>query len=130
EAASGDCSVIYIVLAGGDVQVVDAAGCDDDAARAMARTAQSGHPYTRGTLVVEPLGRDAEGPRFGLVASPRPIGHPIMRRLRMIAAVARQRFALCAARDRPAAVAGLATHRSPAPLLPGLPLASAAMTRV
>jgi DNA-binding NtrC family response regulator/tetratricopeptide (TPR) repeat protein len=130
EAASGDCSVIYIVLAGGDVQVVDAAGCDDDAARAMARTAQSGHPYTRGTLVVEPLGRDAEGPRFGLVASPRPIGHPIMRRLRMIAAVARQGFALCAARDRPVAVPGLAIDRSLEPLLPGFLSASAAMTRV
>jgi len=130
EAASGDCSVIYIVLAGGDVQVVDAAGCDDDAARAMARTAQSGHPYTRGTLVVEPLGRDAEGARFGLVASPRPIGHPIMRRLRMIAAVARQGFALCAARDRPVAVSGLAIDRSLEPLLPGFLSASAAMTRV
>jgi DNA-binding NtrC family response regulator/tetratricopeptide (TPR) repeat protein len=130
EAASGDCSVIYIVLAGGDVQVVDAAGCDDDAARTMARTAQSGHPYTRGTLVVEPLGRDAEGPRFGLVASPRPIGHPIMRRLRMIAAVARQGFALCAARDRPVAVPGLAIDRSLEPLLPGFLSASAAMTRV
>jgi DNA-binding NtrC family response regulator len=96
----------------------------------MARTAQSGHAYTRGTLVVEPLGRDGEGPRFGLVVSPRPIGHPIMRRLRMSAAVARQGSALCAARDRPVAVAGLAIDRSLEPLLPGFLSASAAMTRV
>jgi DNA-binding NtrC family response regulator/tetratricopeptide (TPR) repeat protein len=130
EAASGDCSVIYVVLAGGDVRVVATAGCDDDAARAMARSAASGHAYARGTLVVEPLGRDGEGPRFGLVASPRPIGHPVMRRLRMIAAVARQGFALCAARDRPVAAAGLAVDRSLEPLLPGFLSASAAMTRV
>ena len=130
EAASGDCSVIYVVLAGGDVQVIAAAGCDDDAARTMARTARSGHAYARGTLVVEPLGRDGDGPRFGLVASPRPIGHPVMRRLRMIAAVARQGFALCAARDRTVAVAGLAVDRSLEPLLPGFLSASAAMTRV
>jgi DNA-binding NtrC family response regulator/tetratricopeptide (TPR) repeat protein len=130
EAASGDCSVIYVVLAGGDVRVVATAGCDDDAARTMARSAASGHAYARGTLLVEPLGRDGEGPRFGLIASPRPIGHPVMRRLRMIAAVARQGFALCAARDRPVAVVGLAVDRSLEPLLPGFLSASAAMTRV
>ena len=28
------------------------------------------------SMIVEPLGRDPEGPRFGLVASPRPLGHP------------------------------------------------------
>jgi hydrogenase-4 transcriptional activator len=79
--------------------------------------------------VVEPLGRDREGVRYGVVASPRPIGHPVMRRLRMIATVARQGFALCAARDRspePAAAA----DRSLEPLLPGFLSASAAMTRV
>jgi DNA-binding NtrC family response regulator/tetratricopeptide (TPR) repeat protein len=130
EAASADCSAIYVVRPGGDVRIVAAAGCEDEAARALARTASAGQPYTRGSLVVEPLGRDGEGPRFGLVASPRPIGHPIMRRLRMIAAVARQGFALCAARDRPVAVAGLAIDRSLEPLLPGFLSASAAMTRV
>src|SRR4029079_5080544 len=80
---------------------------------------------------VEPLGRDGEGQRFGVVASPRPIGHPVMRRLKMIAAVARQGFALCAARDRPTAVAGLAVDPpSLEPLLPGFLSASAAMARV
>jgi DNA-binding NtrC family response regulator/tetratricopeptide (TPR) repeat protein len=130
EAAAGDCSAIYVVLAGGDVRVVATSGCDDDVARAIARSAAGGHAVGRGTLVVEPLGRDPEGPRFGLIASPRPIGHPVMRRLRMIAAVARQGFALCEARDRPVAPAGLAADRSLEPLLPGFLSASAAMTRV
>src|SRR5439155_15264771 len=101
EAAAGDCGMVYVELAGGDVRVVASAGCEADAARTMARSAASGSAYGRGVIVVEPLGRDPEGPRFGLVASPRAIGHPVMRRLRMIAAVARQGFALCAARDRP-----------------------------
>jgi hydrogenase-4 transcriptional activator len=130
EAAAGDCGVVYVVLAGGDVRIVAAAGCENDAARGLARSAANGSAYGRGTMVVEPLGRDPEGPRFGLVASPRPIGHPVMRRLRMIAAVAQQGFALCAARDRPVPVEGLAVDQSLEPLLPGFLSASAAMTRV
>jgi hydrogenase-4 transcriptional activator len=130
EAAAGDCGVVYIQLAGGDVQVLGSAGCEPEAARSMARTAANGHAYGRGTIVIEPLGRAAQGARFGLVASPRPIGHPVMRRLKMIAAVARQGFALCAARDRPVPVTGLAVDPSLEPLLPGFLSASAAMTRV
>ena len=129
EAAAADASVIFVHLAGGDVRVVASAGCDGDAARTLARAAANGLAYGRGTLVVESLGRDGDGARFGLVASPRPIGHPIMRRLRMIAAVARQGFALCDARDRQPPAVG-AVDRSLEPLLPGFLSASAAMTRV
>jgi hydrogenase-4 transcriptional activator len=131
EAASADAAVVFVELPGGDVRVVAAAGCDLDTARTLARSALHGTPYGRGVLAIEPLGRDPEGARFGLVASPRPIGHPIMRRLGMIATVARQGFALCAARDRSAATAsGLAIDRSLEPLLPGFLSASAAMSRV
>ncbi|MBW8867372.1 MAG: sigma 54-interacting transcriptional regulator [Acidobacteria bacterium] len=130
EAASAECAVIYIQLTGGDVRVVAAAGCDDDAARAVARAAANSRIVGRGTVVIEPLGRDGDGLRFALVASPRPIGHPVMRRLRMIGAVARQGFALCAARDRPVPTVGLAVDRSLEPLIPGFLSASAAMSRV
>ena len=130
DAAAGDASVIFIHLPGGDVHVIASAGCDEDAARTLARAAANGLAYGRGTLIVESLGRDADGVRLGLVASPRPIGHPVMRRLRMIAAVARQGFALCAARDRQPPVVGTAVDRSLEPLLPGFLSASAAMTRV
>ena len=122
--------MVFVELAGGDVRVIAAAGCETDAARTIARAASHGNAYGRGTVLVEPLGRDDEGPRFGLVASPRPIGHPVMRRLRMIAAVARQGFALCAARDRHTAVTDLAVDRSLEPLLPGFLSASAAMNRI
>ncbi len=130
EAAAADAAVIYLLRADGDVQVIAAAGCDADAARALARGASAGHAYARGALVIEPLGREAVGQRFGVVASPRPIGHPVMRRLKMIAAVARQGFALCEARDRPAAAPCIAVDRSLEPLLTGFLSASAAMTRV
>jgi transcriptional regulator with AAA-type ATPase domain/tetratricopeptide (TPR) repeat protein len=130
EASHADCGVVYVEQPGGDVRVLGAAGCDEDTARALARSASHGSMYGRGSLVVEPLGRDREGPRFGLVATPRPIGHPVIRRLKMIAAVARQGFSLCAARDRSAAPAELSVDRSLEPLLPGFLSASAAMTRV
>jgi DNA-binding NtrC family response regulator/tetratricopeptide (TPR) repeat protein len=130
EASGGDGAVVYVQPPGGDVRIVASAGCDDEVARVLARLAAHGHAYGRGVLIVEPLGRDPEGPRAGLVASPRPIGHPVTRRLKMIAAVARQGFALCAARDRSIEPAGIAVDRSLEPLLPGFLAASAAMARV
>jgi len=130
EAAAGDGAVVFVELAGGDVRVVAAAGCDLEAARALTRSATHGNVYGRGAVVLEPIGRDLEGPRFALVASSRPIGHPVMRRLRMIAAVARQGFALCAARDRSTGPVGPTVDRSLEPLLPGFLSASAAMARV
>jgi len=130
EATGGDGAVLFVALAGGDVRVIASAGCDPDTARALARSTPHGHAAGRGMIVVEPLGRDPEGPRFALLASSRPIGHPVMRRLRMIMTVARQGFALCAARDRSAGPVGPAVDRSLEPLLPGFLCASAVMSRV
>ncbi len=130
EAAGGDCAVVFVNLPGGDVRIVAFAGSDVDTARLLARSSPPDHAYGRGAVMMEPLGRDPEGPRFGLVATPRPLGHPVMRRLRMIATVARQGFALCAARDRSGGSAVAALDRSLEPLLPGFLTASAAMTRL
>jgi hydrogenase-4 transcriptional activator len=85
---------------------------------------------TTETLFIESLGRHPDGPRYAVVASSRPPGYPVVRRLRMIAAVARQGFALCAARDRSGQVARPTVTRSLEPLLPGFLSASAAMQRV
>jgi len=132
EAAAGDAGVVFVRPPdGGPVRIVAAAGCDVDLAAGMARTAAHGGPYAHGgVFAIEPLGRDRDGARFGLVASPRPIGHQVMRQLRTIAAVARQGFALCAARERTPTPAGVAIDRSLEPLLAGFLSASAAMTRV
>jgi DNA-binding NtrC family response regulator/tetratricopeptide (TPR) repeat protein len=130
EASSGDAAAVCVVSTGGDVQVLAHAGCDADTARALARSIPHPQSYGRGSIFIEALGRDAEGARFALLASSRPIGHAVQRRLQMITAVARQGFALCAARDRSAGTVGPAVDRSLEPLLPGFLSASAAMTRV
>ena len=136
EASSADSVVLFVQVTpsagatGGDVRVIARAGCEADMARALARSVPHGTTYGRGVLVIEPLGRDPEGPRFALIASPRPVGHPILRRLRMITAVAQQGFTLCAVRDRSTAPAGLSADQSLEPLLPGFLSASAAMGRV
>jgi DNA-binding NtrC family response regulator/tetratricopeptide (TPR) repeat protein len=130
EAAGGETAAVFVELAGGDVRVVASVGGDDEAARGLARLAAHGQPNGRGTLFVEPLGRDTEGMRMAVLASARPIGHPVLRRLKMIATVARQGYTLCAARDRSVASVGPAAVRSLEPVLPGFLSASAAMTRV
>ena len=132
DAAGADAAFVFVRIPGGEVRIVANVGIELATARTLARSAANGQTYGRGTIFVAPLGRDPEGERFVLVASPRPIGHPIMRRLRMITSVAMQGFALCAARDRPVgkSAGGVAMDRSLEPLLPGFLTASAAMTRV
>jgi hydrogenase-4 transcriptional activator len=130
EAAGADSAVVFVRLPGGDIRIVAAVGGDLESAKTMARSSANGQSYGRGSVFIEPLSRDVEGPRYALVASPRPIGHPVMRRLRMIASVARQGFALCAARDRQVSSPAAALDRSLEPLLPGFLTASAAMSRL
>ena len=130
EAAAADCSVIFVELTDGDVRVVASASCDTDTARSIARSSGHANDSGRPAIARESLGRDTDGPRFGLVVSQRPLGQPVMRRLRMIAAVARQGFALCASRTRVVDSIDLGVERSLEPLLPGFLSASAAMTRV
>jgi DNA-binding NtrC family response regulator len=81
-------------------------------------------------LILEPIGREPDGPRHALLAASRPLGHPQLRRVRMMAAVARQGFDLCGVRDRPTQAVDATTERPLEPLLPGFLCASAAMTRV
>jgi DNA-binding NtrC family response regulator/tetratricopeptide (TPR) repeat protein len=132
ESASADLSVVFVRLEDGSPRVIAAAGCDAETARGIARNATHGGAYGHGGIVaVEPLGRDREGFRFGLIASPRPLGYVAARQLRTIAAVARQGFALCAARERtPTPSPGATVDQSLEPLLPGFLSASTAMTRV
>jgi DNA-binding NtrC family response regulator/tetratricopeptide (TPR) repeat protein len=129
ETVAADSTVVFVEQPDGDVRVIASAGCDADTARTLARSALRGQSYGRGA-VLEPLGRDPEGPRFVLIASSRPLGHPVLRRLRMIAAVAQQGFALCTARDRSIDPVGMPAQSTLEPLLPGFLSASAAMARV
>ena len=130
EAVSADVAVVFAELPGHDVRLIAHAGTDADGARAVARQAVQGADYGSGTLTTEPIGHDVDGPRFVAVASSRPLGSHLLRRIRMMAAVARQGFALCGARERPTQAAELSGERPLEPLLPGFVCASAAMHRV
>jgi hydrogenase-4 transcriptional activator len=130
EAISADVAVVFVELPGREVRVIAHGGADMDAARTVARLAIQGGAYGSGGIAVENIGRDVDGPRLVAVASARPIGAHLLRRVRMMAAVARQGFELCGVRERPTQTVDLSTERPLEPLLPGFLCASAAMHRV
>jgi DNA-binding NtrC family response regulator/tetratricopeptide (TPR) repeat protein len=130
EAVAADASVLYVALASGEVRVAAQAGVSGEVAHSMAQSAVRGSAYPAGTLLVEGLGRDGDGARSVLVASSRPFSQHLVRRIRMMAAVARQGFALCGARERPAPPADTPGPRPLEPLVPGFVCASASMHRV
>ena len=101
EAVTADATAVFAELPGGDVRLIAFAGTDADTARTIARLAIPGGAYGAGVLMVEPIGREPDGPRHAVLAASRPLGHPQARRVRMMAAVARQGFDLCGVRDRP-----------------------------
>jgi DNA-binding NtrC family response regulator len=131
EATAADAVVVAVAPEADEVRVVAAVGCEADVARALARAARQGsHAFGSGLLVSEPLGRDHDGPRVCTLVSARPPSPQALRRMRMLAAVARQGFELCGVRERPPQAAEQAMERSLEPLLPGFICASAAMSRV
>ena len=130
EAVTADITVVFAELPGGDVRLIAQAGADAETSRAIAKLALQGATYGGGSLIVEAIGREPDGPRHVVIATPRTLGHPLLRRVRMMAAVARQGFDLCGVRDRPTAAVDSTTERPLEPLLPGFLCASAAMHRV
>ncbi len=130
EAVTADATAVFVDLPGGDVRLIAHAGTDVEGARSVARLAVQSGTYGTGVLVVEPIGREPDGLRYVVIAAARPLGHPLLRRVRMMAAVARQGFDLCGVRDRPSAVVDSTTERPLEPLLPGFLCASAVMVRV
>jgi len=130
ETLSANSVVVFVAPSAGDLRVLAASGTDTETARDIARTAAQGARENRGQpLVLESLGRDHDGPRFCAVVS-RALRDADQRRLRMFAAVARQGFELCGARERPPQLAEQAGERSLEPLLPGFVCASAAMNKL
>ena len=130
EAVTADATAVFVELPGGDVRLIAHAGGDADRARDLARRALQENGQPGGALIVEPIGRDYDGQRYVALMPSRPLGHPLLRRVRMMAAVARQGFDLCGVRDRPTAAVDATTERPLEPLVPGFLCASAAMTRV
>jgi DNA-binding NtrC family response regulator/tetratricopeptide (TPR) repeat protein len=123
--------VVFVAPRGGDPRVLAFAGCRPDEAAVVARSAmQASKEYRGSPLLLESLGRDHDGPRFCAVVSGQRQSDVDHRRFRMFAAVARQGFDLCGARERPPQIAEQSGERSLEPLLPGFICASAAMNRL
>ena len=129
DTLDADCAVVFVSPPEGDLRLVAWTGGDAERARTIAMRAV-GRSHGTGSVISQPTGRDADGPRFVAILSPRPIAEPQRRRLRMIAAIAAQGFDLCAARQRPSAPAEIAHEQPLEPLLPGFLCASPAMMKV
>ncbi|HEY7500483.1 MAG TPA: sigma 54-interacting transcriptional regulator [Vicinamibacterales bacterium] len=131
EACDGQSAAVFVQVLSGQVRVLSAAGTDAEHARTMAvavmRSSSSGAAIAP---LLEPIGRDSEGPRFAMVSSSRPFPGTVRQRFRTLCAVLRQGFDLCSARERPIEVIGGILERPLEPLLPGFVCASAAMQRV
>jgi transcriptional regulator with GAF, ATPase, and Fis domain len=110
--------------------VAQSGAADTTAARLMAQAAEAGGTAGGQPIAVQPLGSDTDGPRALAVTTSRPWSDLALRRVRMMASVARQGFDLCAARERPAVATIAATERPLEPLLSGFICASPAMQRV
>ncbi len=131
EAAAADVAVVFVRRERGEIEIVSSAGGHEDAARRLARlAAASGSPPPGATLVVEPLGTDTSGQRFAAILSRQAVTQVVSRRVRMIAAVVRQGYALCEARARPREPADVPLPQTLEPLLPGFVCASQVMARV
>jgi DNA-binding NtrC family response regulator/tetratricopeptide (TPR) repeat protein len=131
ETTDADAAVVFVATPGGEVRVLANAGCDSAVGRALARAAAQGsRAYGEGLLVTENLGREYDGTRHCTIVSSSKLDDTAMRRLRMFAAVARQGFDLCGARERPAQTVEQGGDRLLEPLFPGFICASAAMNRV
>ncbi len=130
EAIAADVAVVFVELPGGDLRIMSHAGTDADGARTVARLAVQGAAYGSGSLIIENIGREPDGSRAVALAAARPLGHHLLRRLRMMTAVARQGFDLCGARERPTLASDASAERPLEPLVPGFVCASAAMQRV
>jgi DNA-binding NtrC family response regulator/tetratricopeptide (TPR) repeat protein len=130
EAVSGDPAVVFMRAGGDEIRVVSSSGSDAEGAASLARAALRGSAYGHGEFFLEPIGHEGDDERLALLASTHPLGQATSRRLRMIAAVARQGFALCGSRERAAQPHDAKALRTLDAVLPGFVCASAAMSRV
>jgi hydrogenase-4 transcriptional activator len=130
QASGGECAIVFAQAPTGTVRILAHAGLDADRAAAIAQAALNREPHGGRAVVLEPLGRETDGITYAAIASARPVGQGVARRLRMIAAVAAQGFHLCSARDRSAPAPDITAERPLESLLPGFVTVSGPMMRV
>ncbi len=130
EATGGEAAVVFVHGAGTDIHVISHVGGDVPSAVTLAQSALRADRLGASQIALEPLGHHRDGPRYGAVVSSTPMGYATERRLRMIGAVARQGFDICAARERSARPVEPAAHEPLESLIPGFVCGSESMRRV
>jgi hydrogenase-4 transcriptional activator len=130
EACEANAAAVFVDQGSGRLKILSSAGCDADAARALAAAALRGATGAYRLLELESIGTDGDGRRYIVVSVPRPLPPAARQRFRTLCAVVRQGFELCQARERTPETGGVALERKLEPLFPGFICASAAMQRV
>jgi transcriptional regulator with AAA-type ATPase domain/tetratricopeptide (TPR) repeat protein len=131
EVADATSAMVVLAQAGAPVRVSASVGVADDDAMPLAVAAAAGRSRDGLAFLREGLGREGAYERIAVIVLPREPSPLVARRVRMVAAVARQGFELCEARDRPArAPNAVALERPLEPLIAGFLCAGAAMARV
>jgi hydrogenase-4 transcriptional activator len=130
EACHAQAAVLFVRSDTGEARVLAAAGTESRPAAALAAAATRAMGAGDPGQALESIGRDPDGVRYACLSSGRPLAADALRRFRMLCAVLRQGFELCAVRERPIEVAGTTIERQLEPLLPGFVCAGAAMQRV
>lgn len=126
-----DAAVVGVTPPSGEARMLGLAGCDRATALELLGAVTGGRSEVAGRPILrESLGRSDEGQRWCAVRLTERVSDDAVRLMRLLAAVARQGFDLCGARERPAATVEAAGERPLEPLLPGFVCASAAMARV
>jgi hydrogenase-4 transcriptional activator len=129
DAVAADAVVVFCESASGDVRLLAQVHVDAEGAQRLARLSTE-HATINERLLVEPLGREGDGRRRVAILTPEPLSERLRRRAGMMAAIARQGFELCSARQRPVPSIDTSTERPLEPLVPGFVCASVAMHRV
>jgi hydrogenase-4 transcriptional activator len=131
EGCDAQLAVVFVQTGPGRVRLLASAGTDAESAHRFALAAlRAANAQGSPGIAIEGIGRDVAGPRFVAVSSTRQFTSPATQRFRMLCAVLRQGFDLCAARERPVEAATNVIERQLEPLLPGFVCASAPMQRV
>ena len=131
ESLPSDAAIVGVTAAGGEARILGLAGCDRETASALAAAVVGGRgELGERAILRESLGRTADGQRWCAVRLTERPTDGAVRLMRLFAAVARQGFDLCGARERPSAAVEATNERPLEPLLPGFVCASAAMMRV
>jgi hydrogenase-4 transcriptional activator len=130
DACGADAAVLFVRSPDGGIRILAGAGHGVGDTASLAAAAAQAVPRGQSGDALDAIGKDGGGVRYAWLSRRSRVPVDALRRFRMLCAVLRQGFDLCAARERPVQAASVAIERTLEPLLPGFVCAGAAMQRV